>query len=378
MARHLVKGRDQKSPGTAGRIDNGQCAQFRQIGQVERALRFIRLRRMDRFKRCKTLFQRQANGALHQKARHHVRRIDHALLLALGDIGWCLAPAFGLEFLDIGDRLLEDMAQHGHRDFVLVVPLAEARDLLGQFIGQDQCIRHVVPRKQPAIISGNAHFAAGTVVAAIHIGKQGEKVFPDRLGQKVVFLLGCQLQQFFGQQVGALRKSDEQDSVEDFLGHLDGGEHGKHRAIRPIGQKIDETIPQALVVCVELAGNVLVGAVCLAQQMVGLPPDKALGREQQPQTLVLVPLIQSGEIKDFIGIAAPAKGIKPKFDAIRDEHPARSRRIHRIIPSLLDGRTPPPRHDAIQIIRIRPLDLHRCKDDIRCAIKPECAERNIG
>ena len=152
--RHLVEGCDEKRAGAAGWIEDGEIAQRREIGLPEgdlaRRLRLVHAMRGP--KRGAAFVERKRNRALDEKARHHVGRIDDPRALAFRDGGRRLALAVRLQLLDVGDRLLENMAEDGDRHFAPIIPLAELRDVLRQRIRQHERVGNFVLRKEAAVI----------------------------------------------------------------------------------------------------------------------------------------------------------------------------------------------------------------------------------
>ena len=160
----------------------------------------------------------RADRALDQKARHHVRRIDDAFALALRDRGRRFALALGLQPFDVGDRLLENMAENGDRHFAPIVPLAELGDILRERVRQDERVGERVFCEQAAIIGPDRRDVR---CRGRRRGTSARKLFQIGCGIEFVLLLGGVLQQPVRQKIGALGEGDEEDSVEDFLRGLD-------------------------------------------------------------------------------------------------------------------------------------------------------------
>src|ERR1700730_8439315 len=70
-----------------------------------------------------------------------------------------------------------------------------------------------------------------------------------------------------------------------------------------------------------------------------------------------------------------AEGVEPDHRAIRNKHPFGARRIDGIFPSWLDGAFVSPRHDGVEVMRLRPLQFKRRENGPFAA--EECPKRGI-
>ena len=168
--------------------------------------------------RIVSFLQRAPDRLLDDEARHHVGRVDDAFALAFRDLGRRLAATLGLEPFDVGDGLLEDVAEHGDRHFAPVVPGAERCDVFGEAVGQQQGVDDGIVGEQAAVVGRYRH----VVLAAIDQAEEPDEILPDR--QRIEFILRFQrpFEQAIRQQVRAFGEGDEQNPVENLLGDLDG------------------------------------------------------------------------------------------------------------------------------------------------------------
>ena len=213
-------------------------------------------------------------------------------------------------------------------------------------IRQDQCVGNFVFREEAAVVGPDRQ----PFVTGIDRAEESQKILPDRLRQEFAFLSRGTLQQPVRQEVGALREGDKEDAIEDFLRRLDGGERRQFRPFWCASQKADQAITQRFVIDIELVGNVLVGAVGLAQQTIGRAAKQTIGRKDKPEPRMLFRLVEPLEVEDFIGVAPAPEPVEPDLKAVRNQNPTRARRVDGIVPGLLDGAAAPTGHDPIEIV----------------------------
>ena len=142
----------------------------------------------------------------------------------------------------------------------------------------------------------------------------------------------------------------------------------ERRELRPVGatrQKADEPVPQVLVLAIEIIGDVLVGAVRLAQQPIGRVAEQAIGRKDEPEPRMFFRLVEPREIEKLIGVAPAPEAVEPDFEAVRDQNPARAGRIDGVVPGLLHGAAAAAGHDPIEIVRVGSFQFERSDDLVR-------------
>ena len=216
--REQVEGGDQERAGAAGGIDDAKAAQRGGVVAPEGALGLLLAARQRSDRRCsgtslpcavnsalKRSDERRPDRPLDKKAGDDVGRIDDALAFALGDFRRRFAAAFGAQFFQIGDRLLENVAEHRHRDFAPVVPVRQACELLGQLVRQYHRVGDRVGRKQSAIIGPDA----AAFVANVDFIEKRLKILPVRLGSELVAGVRRSFQKLIRQQFGALGEGNE-------------------------------------------------------------------------------------------------------------------------------------------------------------------------
>ena len=172
--------------------------------------------------RGEAFFQTNADTTLDQKARYDFRGVDYALALAFGNLGWFLATCLCPQTLDIGNRLLEDMTEHRDGDVAAVIPLTKICKVGCERIGNCQCIRDRIGRKQPAIVLPDMQM----VVAPVDRLKKRLKVLPQGLRQECIARVLGPLKKLVRKQVRAFRERDKQNAVQDFLGDFDRRSNG--------------------------------------------------------------------------------------------------------------------------------------------------------
>jgi hypothetical protein len=101
--------------------------------------------------RLKALGQRDPDRVLDEEADDlRAGGVDEAFFLLLCQLGRRLAASFGPQPLDVGDRLLENMADH----FPAVIPVPEFGDILRQLLRQDERVDERVIGEEPPLYGG--------------------------------------------------------------------------------------------------------------------------------------------------------------------------------------------------------------------------------
>jgi hypothetical protein len=86
---------------------------------------------------------------------------------------------------------------------------------------------------------------------------------------------------------------------------------------------------------VKLVGDGPIGAVGVAQQVIGCTAEQMVGGKDKAQPGKLLRIVELAQVELFIGVAAAAKSLKPDLDAVRHKHPARTGRIDSVIPAFI-------------------------------------------
>ena len=149
------------------------------------------------------------------------------------------APALGLQPLDVGDRLLEQVAKNRDRHLAPVVPLPKLRNIRRQFLRQYKRIGYRVFGEQAAVVGIDVEI----FVAAIHGPEKGQEVLPNRLRQRTCFSLRRPAEEARpAGRIGSLGEGDEENAVEDFLRTFDGLEH---RSFGPSPELVRKSISRS-------------------------------------------------------------------------------------------------------------------------------------
>ena len=62
-------------------------------------------------------------------------------------------------------------------------------------------------------------------------------------------------------------------------------------------------------------------------QPVGRLAEQTFGRKNEPEPRMFFRLVEPREIEKLIGVTPPPEAVKPDFEAVRDQNPARAGRI---------------------------------------------------
>ena len=120
------------------------------------------------------------------------------------------------------------MAEHRHRHFATIVPVAERGDVLGEVVRQvNRRIDELVPGEEAAVVGRNVH------IEITHVDKveETEKIPPNWHWAPLVLRLERALKQAIAHEIAPLRESDEENAVEDLLRWLDCRAERELRAI---------------------------------------------------------------------------------------------------------------------------------------------------
>jgi hypothetical protein len=144
LLRQSIEGGDEEGARAAGGVDDRQALQCFEptapIGDLLVRWDVTLAHAMPRAQFCAPFIERATNGLLDEEPRHHVRRVNDARPFALRHLRRRFAACCGPLFFDVGDRLLENVAEDGHRHFAAIIPIAERRDLLGERFRQNERI----------------------------------------------------------------------------------------------------------------------------------------------------------------------------------------------------------------------------------------------
>ncbi len=234
-----VEGHDQEDARPAGRIDDPQRSQPLTIGPP--GLHFGRLptpldRGIVAEGRARLgmiaddagegFRQMRAERLGHDEAGDVVGRIDHPVPLAppagsgrlLGRL--VLAPRLRLQPFDVGDRLLEDVAEDGDGDLRGEVVAADRMEAFADGIRQAQPVDRGIGLEQAAIVARDPQRLAALVDRL----EQADEIVPDRA--RVVRVPGLEgvAEGVARQEPGVLGEGDEEHAVEDLLRGGDPGQ----------------------------------------------------------------------------------------------------------------------------------------------------------
>ena len=370
-----VEGHDQEDARPAGRIDDPQASQPvairppglhlgrlpppRDRGVVAEVRALLRVVAHDAVERLR---QMRAERLGHDEAGDVVGGIDHPVPLAppagagrlLGRL--LLAARLRLQALDVGDRLLEDVAEDGDGNLRGEVVPADRVKAFADGIGQAQRVDRGIGLEQAAIVARDPQRLAALVDRL----EQAEEIVPDRARVVRIPVLEGVAEGVARQEPGVLGEGDEEHAVEDLLGGGDPGERIEPRVGGP--NRRDQRVPQAPVVPIHAVGDVAVFAAAVLQQLAGAPRQQVVGRQQQHEARVFPRIGQAVEPEALEGGGAFAEPVEPELDVVRDQHPFHPARVHGVFPRLLHRALVPPRHDRVEVARAGPLQLERRHD----------------
>ncbi len=287
------------------------------------------------------------NRVLHDSARQFRRRVVRAKLLSLGRLrhGGIATCLFGvaeqprlLDLLQFRNRPLEEVPQdvevHLIREVVITDRIEEGRPW---YVGQFQFI-DCVRREQPAVVLGNAVAAA----AGVDEAKEVLEVLPAGIGDSVKAGHGVSVGDgLLGQQAAIFAKGNEDDAIEEALGHFN------RRVPRVIPLEVqlgDQVVAVARVGVVEFVADLPLAFGRFFQQGRGTRRserrrlDQTLAMKEHVELLEHVEVAQRLQGEMLVSPFCRGPLVEPETDDVGDDAPAAlGRRIHQIIPALADS-----------------------------------------
>ncbi len=229
------------------------------------------------------------------------------------------------------------MAEHVEINFVGEIIAAErVEKIRPRFVGKLKSIDGV-RRKQAAVVFGNFVRRASDVDEA----EQILEVLPSRVGNGMeashrIRLGNC----LFGQQAAVFAKRDENDAIEQALGHLNGGVDG---VIEVPVQIRDQLKPLLVVVIVKLVADFALAIGCFAEQpngarwLAAYALNKSEPMEQNIEPTELVDVAERLQREMLVSTLGGVALVEPKADDVRDDSPpAGWRLVDEIVPALID------------------------------------------
>ena len=211
----------------------------------------------------------------------------------------------------------------------------------------------------------------------VHEAEQAEEIAPDRLRVELVHRFQRLVEQAIAHEVTPLGERDEENSVEDFLRRLDRLAERKLPAISGMLEKVDQPFSQIMIIFVEPVGDVLVGAVRLAQEPFSRFAEKISCAKNQPQPTKFARIIEPFEVEAFICLAPAPIAVEFDFTAVRHQHPFGAWRVVSVFPGLLHWRLGASGHDPVEVLGVRAFQLER-RDDRHLASDLEIPERGVN
>jgi len=137
-----------------------------------------------------------ADGFLDNESGDKIRCIDDPFALALACLRRRRTLRVRAHLFDIGDGLLEDVAEHADRHVARKVIVGDFSEFLADEICKTQSVDDFVPGEKPAIVGWD--FERG--IAFIHGIEKSSEIFPSPIRTEFALLLPSIVDQLCGQQ----------------------------------------------------------------------------------------------------------------------------------------------------------------------------------
>ena len=159
-----------------------------------------------------------ADGAGDDEAGDEVRGVEDAVAFAPGalPVGGLTADG-GADGLQVGDGLLEDVAEDVDVEVGLEVVAGQGRDAVQALVGHLEPVEFRVFGEEPTVVAVDLHRRQ----APVHRIEQSTELLPARdLDEARGFRRQCLGEDLRGQQAGVLTETDEETAVQQLLGQF--------------------------------------------------------------------------------------------------------------------------------------------------------------
>jgi len=176
------------------------------------------------------------------------------------------------------------------------------------------------------------------------------------------------------EQAAIFRKSDEQHTVEQFLGGFDQRFRFVGIALHQ-GQK--EADAPGLVIAVEFLGDRLLGLRAFAQQCCGGATEQVVGGQEQTEALIgRVRVREFEDVETIVDLTGVADRVEPELQHVGNQQELATRGVHRVFPHLLHRTLVAAGHDGVEVGSVRAFQLDGRNHGLGGVV--EMPQRGIG
>ena len=412
----LVEGLDEERAAAAGRVQQPNRRQFvlprfpkshqgRTLGGVQfvqvidagigkhRAGRAFGCFCVSLTKPLKTILEDAAESLLDVVPRDEGWRVECPLLLPprlvfLQADGFGKPVQFVADFLQVGDRLLENVPQDVHvnqrsrrarfrvrRRFMgrAIVVFPQVTEVAAYFVRDLQAIQNRIGGKQPAVVSRDVQVG----ISFIDGMEQSLEIVPDGSRTVGITVLVCLGDGVGRQETALLAKGAEENAVQEFLGR---SQNVVGRGLRIlVAQPGEGILPHVGVLEVELLGQFVsrfVGCRLQSVEMASSDQRHHPFRAKEEDEL-LEQVVVAGKflrVEALVGVLVCPFEVETGLPNRGDDDPI-ARQVDRVVVALIDRRDSPPGIGTVQrVFRSLPLQGHH---KLRLAIA-EVTENGIG